>query len=325
MYCYLQIAVAYILDGDYRHEAECHIHVNQSLESLSLKNESLIIRIGEQYDLYVQLEPWDADDVVLEWSSSNPSVATVVKSSAFYTKGIISAINTGSTIITAFTKDGKFSASCKVDVPSEWGITGQFNHYPDEDSTQDVLMFDSGDYYVAKNRFLRKYASYDRFAFRHNGSWETSFGGSRVVYEETFTGTQSANSETSNLVTDNSDWIFESAQGGGDGYARINKGTIAKTPMLYFAGSATLTFKTRGSGGTSPINTLTTLGGNLDQTSIIPGSDWTEHTINITNATKPGRISFQLQSNNAFFIDDVKVTIDEIVALFLQQIRNIKL
>ena len=66
--------------------------------------------IGQTVRLVAFTRPGDKVCEDIEWSSSEPSVASVE------TNGTVTAITNGETVITAKTLDGEFSASCKVSV-----------------------------------------------------------------------------------------------------------------------------------------------------------------------------------------------------------------
>ncbi|MGM9727549.1 MAG: Ig-like domain-containing protein, partial [Prevotella sp.] len=80
-------------------------------ESLTLNNSELTLNEGETYQLTYTVLPETADAPTVEWTSSNPEIATVDEN------GKVTAIALGSATITVKTTDGTdISASCNVTV-----------------------------------------------------------------------------------------------------------------------------------------------------------------------------------------------------------------
>ena len=80
-------------------------------EDLSLNNSELTLNEGETYQLTYTVLPETADAPTVEWTSSNPEIATVD------VNGKVTAIALGSTTITVKTTDGTdISATCNVTV-----------------------------------------------------------------------------------------------------------------------------------------------------------------------------------------------------------------
>lgn len=77
------------------------------MESISLSEESLELDEGEQVTLKVIIMPEDATNKTVLWSSDNNDVASV-------SRGTVTAISEGIAVITATTKDGGYTSSCKV-------------------------------------------------------------------------------------------------------------------------------------------------------------------------------------------------------------------
>ena len=88
--------------------------------SVSLDKTSLILTEGGSSKLVVTVNPGNATNKGVTWSSSNSSVATVDS------KGNVKALKAGSTIITVTTKDGSYTATCTVTVaekPATYSVT----------------------------------------------------------------------------------------------------------------------------------------------------------------------------------------------------------
>ena len=74
------------------------------------KNETVMNKIGDTVQLTVNVEPKDAGNKKIIWTSSDPKVATVDET------GKVTALAEGTAVITATTEDGSFTATCKVTV-----------------------------------------------------------------------------------------------------------------------------------------------------------------------------------------------------------------
>jgi outer membrane protein assembly factor BamB len=106
-------------DGGYT--AICKITVEKeviNVKSINLDQTSVVLAKGEQKKLTAVIEPANATNKNVEWTSSNTSVATIDRT------GLINPIAAGTTTLTVTTKDGNFTASAtlKVVVPVT-GIT----------------------------------------------------------------------------------------------------------------------------------------------------------------------------------------------------------
>lgn len=81
-----------------------------NVASVALSRTKLTIKDGTRRTLKATILPSNATNTAVEWSSSEPSVATVT------TRGLVQGISAGTTTITATSEDGEFSASCEVTV-----------------------------------------------------------------------------------------------------------------------------------------------------------------------------------------------------------------
>lgn len=77
---------------------------------VSLNKSVLDLFAGDSEVLIATIEPADATNTAVFWSSSDDSVATVNQS------GLVTGIAEGTAIITVTTEDGSFTASCEVNV-----------------------------------------------------------------------------------------------------------------------------------------------------------------------------------------------------------------
>ena len=89
-------------------QATCSVTVTVPVESITLNKTSLSLIIGESSTINATVNPNDATDKTLTWSSSQTSVATVDQN------GKVTAISIGNSIITV--KAGNIEATCSVSV-----------------------------------------------------------------------------------------------------------------------------------------------------------------------------------------------------------------
>lgn len=80
-----------------------------AVKSISLNKTLINLEIGETYILTATISPSDATNTIIIWSSDNEAVATIEE-------GKITAKSEGTATITATTKDGDYTATCKVTV-----------------------------------------------------------------------------------------------------------------------------------------------------------------------------------------------------------------
>jgi len=92
--------------------AKCQIEVTTThVTSVSLSQTSLVtLAKGSTYTLVATVNPSDADDPSLVWTSSNPNVVSVSAS------GVVTAVGIGSATVTVKSNDGGYSASCPFKV-----------------------------------------------------------------------------------------------------------------------------------------------------------------------------------------------------------------
>lgn len=81
---------------------------DKAVTGIRLDSDYKELKVGESFELVAKVEPEDATNKGVTWSSSNPSVVSVDD------KGKVSALLSGEAIITATTVDGGYSASCTV-------------------------------------------------------------------------------------------------------------------------------------------------------------------------------------------------------------------
>jgi transglutaminase/protease-like cytokinesis protein 3 len=81
-----------------------------TVTGVKLDENSLTLGVGESKTLIATVLPEKATNKTVIWTSSNPTVATILPS------GLITAISEGEATIEVTTADGGFTASCKVKV-----------------------------------------------------------------------------------------------------------------------------------------------------------------------------------------------------------------
>ena len=117
------VTVTYTENGETR-TATYTITISESTEirvqSVSLDKETLSMKVEGQYQLLATINPDNATNKKVTWTSDNPKVANVNN------KGTVYAYSKGTSIITVTTQDGGFTATCTVTVtePSSGGCGG---------------------------------------------------------------------------------------------------------------------------------------------------------------------------------------------------------
>lgn len=89
----------------------CEVTVIQPVEGITLDKTSIIIEeFGEMVKLNATIQPEDASNKSISWSSSNPAVCTVSAN------GTVIAVGNGTATVIATTVDGGIPATCVVNV-----------------------------------------------------------------------------------------------------------------------------------------------------------------------------------------------------------------
>lgn len=95
--------------------ASCLVKVGTPVKGITLSVSSKTLYVGDpSLDISATLTPANATDKSLEWSSSDPEVASIAPGAVLH--AVIKPLKPGKTTITATTKDGGFTASCEVTV-----------------------------------------------------------------------------------------------------------------------------------------------------------------------------------------------------------------
>jgi uncharacterized protein YjdB/alpha-tubulin suppressor-like RCC1 family protein len=95
-------------DGNF--SAICRVTVFKPVNGISLSDESITLQKNNSYQLIATVQPTDASNTDVLWSSSAPSIVTVDK------LGIITGITSGTAIVYVTTVDGNYVKSCIVNV-----------------------------------------------------------------------------------------------------------------------------------------------------------------------------------------------------------------
>lgn len=92
------------------HSYQFTAYMSTPITSVSLNKRNIEMNPGDSQTLTATIEPCDALNQSLSWSSSNLSVATV------NCNGLVSAVGSGSATITVTTEDGNKTANCLITV-----------------------------------------------------------------------------------------------------------------------------------------------------------------------------------------------------------------
>ena len=111
-------ATVALVAGDVKHS----LAVSQSgrgfvvVTSITLNESSLTMHVGDEVTLVATVEPSNADNGEVTWSSSEPTVVSVDEA------GLVTALDRGTATVTA--NAGGFSASCEITVSNGWTVLG---------------------------------------------------------------------------------------------------------------------------------------------------------------------------------------------------------
>ena len=103
-------AIITVTTNDGAKKASCAVTVKPRVTGVTLDNSSISLAVGTTQTLTATVQPSDAVDKSVTWSSSNTSVATV---SSY---GTVTAKAVGTAVITVRTNDGGKTATCSVKV-----------------------------------------------------------------------------------------------------------------------------------------------------------------------------------------------------------------
>lgn len=117
-------AVITVFSSNPNVSASCTVEVlpkTISVTGVTLDRESAALLVGEKLTLLASVLPSDATDKDVTWRSSDDKVAKV-------TSGEVTAVSEGECIITVTTRDGEFTAECKVTVGKTSGVIPEIGY-----------------------------------------------------------------------------------------------------------------------------------------------------------------------------------------------------
>ena len=160
-------AVITVTTNDGGFTATCNVTVTQPVKKVSLTPTTIFMTVGNApQTLTATVDPDNASNKTVTWSSSNDTVATVDQ------YGKVTAVGTGTAVITVITEDGSFTASCTVNVidPSTatlMVIKGDKQNYKNQ-AVQFTFRFieDTADKYDYKSDFKEATLKGDNFPER---------------------------------------------------------------------------------------------------------------------------------------------------------------
>ena len=123
-------------------KATCVITVFQPVTSISLNKTSLTLDAGSTYTLKATVNPSNANNKAVTWSSSDTSVAAVTQD------GVVTALKKGAAIITCAAQDGSgVTKTCTVTVPNNvimvTNVKDLQSAHPYEVNCSDVWVYQS--------------------------------------------------------------------------------------------------------------------------------------------------------------------------------------
>ena len=104
---------------------------------VSLNHNALTLNVGDTNTLTATISPSNATNQSVIWSTNNSSVATV-------SNGVVTAVSTGSAIITVATVDGNYTATCSITVSDRTIVADSYI----TDENENRLMAEDGFYLI---------------------------------------------------------------------------------------------------------------------------------------------------------------------------------
>ena len=314
-----------------------------AVTGVSLNKASMTLAIGDSETLTATVEPEEASNKNVTWTTSNSSVATV-------TNGVVTGVAEGTATITVTTEDGDFTATCDVTVVDNIPVTGvtldQTSVSVDRGKTvtltASVLPANASDKDVTWSTSNSSVATVDNgivtgvavgnatiTVTTHDGSFtatcDVTVTKPEFIFYESFdkcdgiggndgTWNGSAGSKDWTAASgDNSGWVLANGKAAnkciklGSGSA----GGSAVTPELGEAGNLLVSFKAAGwdkSGENNTLN-LSVNTGTLSSSSVtLEKGEWTEYQVVIFGAATTTKLTFSTsEADSRFFLDEVKV------------------
>ncbi|MDO5122380.1 MAG: Ig-like domain-containing protein, partial [Erysipelotrichaceae bacterium] len=104
-------------DGNFTATCDVTVEEHIAVTGVTLDHAELTLEKGTDAQLTATVEPADADNKAVTWTSSDTNVAAVDST------GKVTAVGKGTAVITVTTADGEFAASCRVTVEETIAVT----------------------------------------------------------------------------------------------------------------------------------------------------------------------------------------------------------
>ena len=202
-----------------------------AVTGVSLNYDTLSLYVSKSVTLQSQIEPADASNPTVKWSSSNTKVATITD------KGLLTTLAVGESVITATTVEGGFTASIQLSVIEKEESS---TYVPDTNNTS--IYFITNDT-LSKGTYD---SSKDEYTFTVKGSYEQIYVNApdkTIVLELNGVTVQnslnspiyvadcdeieiSAKKDTANNIKDNRPLFTEEESGQGKGAIYIDNGDL---------------------------------------------------------------------------------------------------
>ena len=230
------IITATSVDGGFT--ATCEVTVLQPVEAATLETHGMEMKVGDNKDLYCNLQPATADNKAIVWQSSDENIATVDNT------GSVTALKAGTVYIRAISEDNpEAKDSCKVTVlqPVK-GITLNYSTYEVNAIGESFVLEATISPEDASNKEIKWTSSDESVCIVFNGTVVVTGFGTCVVIASTsdgnFIATCTINSVSTGIKTINSEDASFDVYGingvsrktlrKGMNIIRMNEGTVKK-------------------------------------------------------------------------------------------------
>ena len=191
------------VDGGFT--ATCDVTVLQPVEAATLETHGMEMKVGDNKDLYCNLQPATADNKAIVWQSSDENIATVDNS------GSVTALKAGTVYIRAISEDNpEAKDSCKVTVlqPVK-GITLNYSTYEVNAIGESFVLEATISPEDASNKEIKWTSSDESVCIVSNGTVVVTGFGTCVIIASTndgnFIATCTINSVSTGIKTINSE------------------------------------------------------------------------------------------------------------------------
>ena len=212
-------ATVTVITEDGNHTASCVVSVGEEVrpvEGVSLNYEQFSLYLGKSFTLLATLEPYNATEQGLNWSSSDESVVTVED-------GTINALAVGTANVTVETVDGGFTATCAVTVLEK----DEETPYVPEVSDDVLIITEAGEFDVSQN-YKQVYvnAPEAEVVLNLNGVTLENSENSPIYVEDCDSIDISAKKNTTNYINDLRSAYTEDVAGQGKGAIYVVNGDL---------------------------------------------------------------------------------------------------